>query len=376
MSRVIHRQAVELALKNKGWSQAQLAKEIGVSAQSVTNWVQGAGFPRPAKLLKLALVLQLQFEHLVQPEKDEPIVAFRKKAGTKTTEAHILKAKDMGALLVPLVDFLPKIASLRTTIASPEKALHDYERLQRDVAQVRNKLGLGQTAKIDYQALVAEFKNSGAVLIPVMWGTKLRHENALHILLPKQDATFVYLNLDTKLEDFKFWMAHELAHVYTPEIFGTDLGEDFADAFAGAFLFPIECAKHVYSEIKNQSNSFSKLQLLEKYAKEHAISVYTVYKQMVAYADSNGWPSLVTAEKTLHVMRNSKEPKLVSEALFSPLPPDPAKFIAASKNIFQTDFFSALQKMISQNRSGVGYVQQILDFSLRDSTAMHKELSR
>lgn len=37
-------------------------------------------------------------------------------------------------------------------------------------------------------------------------------------------------------------MTHELAHVYTPEIAGKDEGEDFADAFAGALLFPRELA--------------------------------------------------------------------------------------------------------------------------------------
>jgi Zn-dependent peptidase ImmA (M78 family) len=55
-------------------------------------------------------------------------------------------------------------------------------------------------------------------------GEKKRHENALHILLPAEKVTFIYLNLDTHLEDFKFWMAHELAHVYTPELAGKDEG--------------------------------------------------------------------------------------------------------------------------------------------------------
>jgi len=32
------------------------------------------------------------------------------------------------------------------------------------------------------------------------------------------------LNLDTHLEDFKFWMAHELAHVFTPALAGKDEG--------------------------------------------------------------------------------------------------------------------------------------------------------
>ncbi|MCZ3114980.1 hypothetical protein NYZ21_21315, partial [Acinetobacter baumannii] len=81
-----------------------------------------------------------------------------------------------------------------------------------------------------------------------LWGEKQLHANALHIALPAERVTFVFVNLDTKLEDFKFWMAHELAHVYTPYMAGKEEGEDFADAFAGALLFPQPCAIEAYGD--------------------------------------------------------------------------------------------------------------------------------
>lgn len=56
--------------------------------------------------------------------------------------------------------------------------------------------------------------------------------------LPESDTTWVYLNLDTNVHDLKFWMAHELGHCLSPSLTGTEVAEDFADAFAGALLFP------------------------------------------------------------------------------------------------------------------------------------------
>lgn len=55
----------------------------------------------------------------------------------------------------------------------------------------------------------------------------------LHIYLPDSMTTWIYLNLDTDAHDFKFWMAHELGHVFSPDLRG-EPAEDFADAFAGA----------------------------------------------------------------------------------------------------------------------------------------------
>ncbi|EKB2880460.1 helix-turn-helix transcriptional regulator, partial [Escherichia coli] len=37
-------------LKAKGWTQAQLARKLGVSAQSVQYWTTGKTFPRSDKL--------------------------------------------------------------------------------------------------------------------------------------------------------------------------------------------------------------------------------------------------------------------------------------------------------------------------------------
>ena len=372
MQKAIHKDGLLAALAQRGWTQRVLARKVGVTPQSVTNWLKGADFPRPDKLLKLATVLGLSFDQLVEQSTDVPIVAFRKKAGTKTTDEHVLNAQAIGFLLRPLVEFLPDVPSLRAGISTPSQ---EYSKLQGIVSEVRAKLGVGERAVLAYEQLIGEFKACGAVLVPVLWGKKQRYENALHILLLKEDTTFVYLNLDTRLEDFKFWMAHELAHVYTPELAGKDEGEDFADAFAGALLFPESCAELAYGELMAASTVGRQVAVLQAQANHHSISLYTVYLQIKHFAAAKAFPPIKVPATTIHAVRNVGVAPLVSEAIFDPMPPKPSKYIAACKNIFQSDFFTALEQMINDRGTGMSYVQQVLDIPLQDAAGIHQELS-
>ena len=211
MHKVIHTINVKSAIQALGWTQKELAAQLGVTGQAVTNWMKGTDFPRPDKLLKLATTLKLGFSDLVQlPQDEQPVVAFRKKAGAKTKDEHVLKALGMGALLKALVPYLSPLPQLRRQLSEPST---EYAALQDVVAQVRKSLGLGEGGVLHYELLLGEFADNGAVVVPVMWGTLQNHKNALHILLPQERVTFIFLNLDTYREDFKFWMAHELAHV-------------------------------------------------------------------------------------------------------------------------------------------------------------------
>jgi transcriptional regulator with XRE-family HTH domain len=373
MQRSLCSSTIKAALTQLGWSQKELAANVGVTSQAVTNWMKGTDFPRPDKLLKLATVLKLQFNDLVQAAPDQPVVAFRKRAGTKTTEQHRLKAMAMGSMLKPLVPYLPKLKALRTQIAAPSR---EYSLLQDAAAAVRQKLGIGLQAPMLYQHIISEFKANDAVIVPVMWGHKLRHENALHILLPAEQVTFIYLNLDTHIEDFKFWMAHELAHVYTPDLAGTDEGEDFADAFAGALLFPVDLARAAHTDARKKPTQQGELSVLSQYADKHEISLYTVFREVQKYVEASGISALRTTENGLHVARTSKRGDLVSETLFKPMPPEPAALIASAHAVFQSSFFEAMQRMLRDKGTGVGYLQQVLDISIVDAAAVHAELVR
>lgn len=373
MQKVIHSANIKTALQARGWTQKDLAAQLGVTGQAITNWMKGTDFPRPDKLLKLATTLKLGFADLVQmPQAEQPVVAFRKKGGAKTTDEHISKAMAMGALLKGLVPFLPTLPQLRRQVPNPSTA---YAALQAVVAQVRSTLGLASGAVLHYEALLSEFVDNGAVVVPVMWGTQKNHKNALHILLPQERATFILLNLDTHLEDFKFWMAHELAHVYTPELAGKEEGEDFADAFAGALLFPMELARTVYEQVSGH-NKTHESRVLQEFAAEHGISLFSVFEETNRFARAHGLSPLKHEAVEVHAMRNAQRGRLVSELLFAPLPPEPSVFIAAAERQFKSPFFQAMRRMATQQGTGPGYLQQVMDIPMQDAVALHKELAR
>ncbi|GAB3500159.1 helix-turn-helix transcriptional regulator [Curvibacter fontanus] len=373
MQKVIHSTNIKTALQARGWTQKDLAAQLGVTGQAITNWMKGTDFPRPDKLLKLATTLKLGFADLVQmPQAEQPVVAFRKKGGAKTTDEHISKAMAMGALLKALVPFLPTLPQLRRQVPNPST---EYKALQAVVAQVRSTLGLTQGAVLHYEALLGEFVDNGAVVVPVMWGTQKSHKNALHILLPQERATFILLNLDTYLEDFKFWMAHELAHVYTPELAGKEEGEDFADAFAGALLFPMELARTVYEQVSGR-NKTHESRVLQEFAAEHGISLFSVFEETNRFARAHGLSPLKHEAVEVHAMRNAQRGRLVSELLFAPLPPEPLVFIAAAEKQFKSPVFQAMRRMVTQQGTGPGYLQQVMDIPMQDAVALHKELAR
>lgn len=51
--------------KSEKVSQAQIAREIGVSASNITEWLKGRGSPNPEKLKRLALTLGVSVSELV-----------------------------------------------------------------------------------------------------------------------------------------------------------------------------------------------------------------------------------------------------------------------------------------------------------------------
>ncbi|HEY1395468.1 helix-turn-helix domain-containing protein [Roseateles sp.] len=375
MHKVAHSENIKAALAQKGWTQKQLAEALGVSAQAVTLWLKGEGLPRPDKLLKLATTLRLSLGQLVYADDpDRPVVAFRKRAATKTTQQHVDAAVTRGKLLRALVPSLPELRALRTELPNPSVG---YADLQRAVTQTRAKLGIGQDARLAYSVLISEFAANDAFIVPVLWGEKSRHENALHILLPATRVTFIYLNLDARIEDFKFWMAHELAHVYTPPLAGTDEGEDFADAFAGALLFPQALAEKAWREASSARRKLEIVAALRRHAAEHEISLFTVYCQVQAYAEAHALKPLVLNEAIdIHAVRSAIRGTTVAQDLFGTAPPDASAYLAAAQNVFRSEFFPSLQRMLKGQDIGAAYLQQILDLPLADATSLHAALMR
>lgn len=376
MDKMLHRDAIEGAMERTGLNASGLAANIGVSRQAVSNWLNGKDFPRPDKLLKLSLLLKLSFRELVvalEPE-PEPRVAFRRMAKRKTTDEHIDRARDMGRLLARLVEYLPFNRMVRAgEFINPR---NDYAYIQDAVDILRAELKLPTDKVLDFHDLIGRFRDLQAVLVPVLWGKKDRHENAVHILLPETASTWVFLNLDSNLIDFKFWMAHELAHTYTPSLTGTDDGEDFADAFAGAFLFPRRCAERAYADVVVHRQDAGRVAEIKRIAEAAVISVYTVYYEIDKYAQHTDRKPIRLPDGMLGgaATNVAKAFPTVSQLLFDDRAPKPGPYIRTVEQEFKTPFFEALSRYLKASGDSASFVQQVMDIPLVDAKALHAEL--
>lgn len=376
MEKTLHRDAVDGAMQQTGLSASDLATKIGVSRQAVSNWLNGRDFPRPDKLLKLSLLLKLSFKDLVAPSVSPmaPQVAFRRMARQKTTDDHLDRARSMGRLLTGLVDYLP----FNRLVKADEfiEPRNEYAYIQEAVTQLRTELKLPANKVIDFHDLIGRFRDLQAVLVPVLWGKKDRHENALHVFLPDTATNWVFLNLDSNLIDFKFWMAHELAHTYTPSLTGTDAGEDFADAFAGAFLFPQSCAEDAYAKVVAHRQEARRVNEIKRIASAAVISFYTVYSEINNFAHHSGHEPIHLPDGAIHgaTTNVAKEFPTVSHVLFDGQAPKPGQYIRTVEREFTTPFFEALSRYLKASGETASFVRQVMDISLADAKALHAEL--
>lgn len=374
MGKTLNIQLVREAMEKHGLNQANLSAQIDVSRAAVSKWFSGEDFPRPDKLLKLGALLGLAFRQLVveQPDPMEPVIAFRRKGGRKTTEGHVERAKHMGALLGALAPLLPF-----DTLAHPatlRNPVNEYAYLQRVARKTREDIGAAQDAPIQFRDLIGRFNSLHTVIVPVLWGHKEHHENALHIYLPESMTTWVYLNLDSNIHDFKFWMAHELGHVYSPDL-RNDEAEDFADSFAQALLFPEVCASKAYDKLKRSKNEGACINSMKDIAREYGISPTTVNLALQAYAQVHG-VKRVDVGPAIHAASTNfnKEFPSVSKTLFHQIPPSPKEYIETAHEVFQSPFFDALQQHMRQAAISTGFVETVLQLPLLDAKGVIEEL--
>ena len=375
MLKSINLEKLSAAMHKAGLSQAGLAKALGVSREIVSKWLNGKKFPRPDKLLRLAIAVDLGLGDLVEsaPDPAEPVIAFRKRGANKTTVAHIQHAKDMGRLLEPLVDYLPWDRLVQPpTLLNPTT---DYAYVQDVAGKLRHELGVGPEDELGFHHLVNKFNDLQAVIIPVLWGKKDKHENALHIHLPASMTTWVYLNLDVEIHDFKFWMAHELAHVHAPQLRGNE-AEDFADTLAGALIFPETVAGPAYKDISRSRTPQTRIGKIRRYAEKFSISMISVCYEINKYAKAYDLLEIKMDSALYGANTNLNKAYLtLSQTLFDDERPAAKDYIKTCEKEFETPFFNTLREFVREHGKSAGYVQSVLDTPLLDAKGIHAELA-
>lgn len=378
VQKALNRSVLQDALIKAGLNQSGVAEKLKVSREAVSKWVTGESFPQPDKLLRLGMLLGLAFEQLVTlpPAVAVPVVSFRKKSHRKTRDEHLDNARETGEWLKRLVRYLPRQELTHPpTLKDPTD---DYAYVQEVAAQVRREMGLEEKEVIEFTDLINKFNQLHAVLVPVLWGAREHHGNALNIHLPDSQTTWVFVNLDSNIVDFKFWMAHELGHSLAPEL-ANDAGEDFADSFAEALLFPQPYAARLSATLQSVSGVGARITRIRTDARKHVISPYTIGRAVERYEAAHGRPKTDFGQKSGFmgsVTNFVKGCKTVSQTLFHELPPEPAAYIAVARSAFGSPFFEALAGFCRQETGSEHFIHRVLGVSLADAKALSGELAK
>ncbi|MBN2563680.1 MAG: ImmA/IrrE family metallo-endopeptidase [Phycisphaerae bacterium] len=372
MERSLNLPVLKDALIKAGMNQSALAEELKVSREAVSKWFNGASFPTPDKLLRIGVLLGLAFEQLVVSSASAavPIVSFRRKAARKTRDVHLDNARETGELLKRLVKYLPtEELTQPPTLKNPE---NDYDYLQRVAADVRKEMGVEDKAIIQFEDLIAKFDRLHAILVPVLWGAKEYHSNALNIHLPDSRTTWVFLNLDSSGVDFKFWMAHELGHALAPTL-GGEAGEDFADGFAQALLFPEPHAVALYRELEGIRAVGVRINAVQTRAAKHVISPYTIRLALEGYERAKGLAHIdlgVVAGFMGATKNFARRYGTITRAVFGAESPSATDYIGKVRKVFGGSFFDALAGFCRVEQGAEHFIRQVLGVSLADAKAL------
>lgn len=367
---------IQEAMETLGLNQAKLASQLDVSRTIVSSWFKRDKFPRPDKLLKLGTALGLPFQEIVEKPLtvNEPIVAFRKKGMRKTKDVHIEQAKEMGQLLELLVPYIQNEQMFQPAVLKNPKL--DYTYIQKAASRIRQEIGRKNNDPIEFNQLIQKIIEFDVVLIPVFHGNKSNHENALHIYLPLSNTTWIYLNLDSNVHDFKFWMAHELGHVLAPALRGND-GEDFADSFAQALLFPAEQAQKAYDDLKRLRSTKSRINKIIQLSETLVISPVTVYAAVNSFAYETDRQEIdLSPDIYAATAAFNKSYLSVAENIMAEKPDTVENYFTITKDIFKSQFFDILRMYLSENEKSAGFVQSLLDTSILDAKEIHSALVR
>ncbi|MBZ0203270.1 MAG: helix-turn-helix domain-containing protein [Ignavibacteria bacterium] len=373
VNKVLNIQLISRRLMEIGSNQSRIAELLGVSREAVSKWFKAENLPSAGKLVKLAKMLDLSFEEIMNVEfLERPLVHYRKKANSKIQEADLNFALEMAQTLEKLVPYFPLNITTKPPVLQHPKS--DYKYLNEIVTTLKLEFGINKDI-LDFNDLVAIFHRYNSIIIPVLWKTNPRHANALRIFLSESMSTWIYINLNTKLYDFKFWMAHELGHVLAPDLNG-EAGEKFCDSFAGALLFPESQVQILHKQIIEEKDIRKQIHLIIEKGKEFTIAPLSVYYQLMEYVNyyELDFPNLKDLIFKFNSKFNTYFPT-VSTKLFKTDNPTAEEYINFVNKKFPFPFFVFLKAYLDTEHSMPTFVQHLLDISFMDAQNIYYALT-
>lgn len=269
---------IKTAAKAQRVSLAGLAKQIGVSRQTVNDWVKGQ-IPKGHHLLSLCQVLHQEPDYFFVDNAQDVIVtpAHRKRRNAK------LKPEMQGEAF----ELAREYELLFRQASRPELLLVIRERTRSDatahrIARQMRELARGETGKpIDYPGTFRLLEQLG---INVIFRDFPAAAKSYAFYTAIHGHRVVFVNHATNIIDLIFPLLHETVHAVRDEVAppGGDYDqaeEDFCDLVAGYIQFPAEYVSKVYNTIHGLSSG-AQVNKLKEFGRQFSHSLYGIVKQI------------------------------------------------------------------------------------------------
>lgn len=362
--------AIEGAMRKLGMSGSALAEACNVSKEATSNWLKGESIPRPSKLTKLAEVLGIPVDTLLEiPQPPTPVFAYRTKLNKPVTGSLRDAAEEQARHLEQLLPFVEERLNFDPPLLR-EPSL-DADRIRHAATWARVSLGLSNRDVISTEALERLFHIFGAIFVPVIWGlNKERHENALTVYLPESKTSWVVFNLGCRSDDYKYWLAHEYGHCLTMHALSEEDGELFAEKFAQQLVFPDEVAHECLEKVRSGLDG---LTALKEYAEKYGVSVITVLRAVdrlseQLYGIKTGLenPNFYGTWK-----RNRSNFPTMSSLIFGSDTPSQTDYVKRSEEAYKTPVFKAIRNFqkVEGGRNPV-FIASALNLGIGDALSL------
>jgi transcriptional regulator with XRE-family HTH domain len=365
----LNSEVLESRLAELGLSQSAISERIGCSREAVSQWMLGKSFPRPKALLELSSITGLPFGRLVIPEaKVSTNYAFRTNRNVKPNAELRERAEDMTAGLLLVRPYFVFDTSFALPILAEPR--NEYPYVQTVAKELRDAIGCPREAPAEERKIIGYFDRLRTIFVPVLWGSS--GPNAFHVGFDNNAVNFVYLNLQKRISDVKYWMIHELGHILTPSL-SDARAEEFAESLAGAFLFPEPAAAALYKRIVCAPTPAAIVLLVIEAASIYGISPITVWKEIGRYASfaSERIPELDMYGAAANY---DKTVKTLAEILFEEDQPSVEKYVTDTRSWFGSRFFDGLGRYLREKKKGPSIVQQVLGISMSDAKGVRDYL--
>ena len=265
----------------KGFSVTKVAHSIGVSRQTVNDWINGQ-IPKGHHLLQLCKLFDVSpdffFENTISQEITIPVHRNRMNAKItgKTHEAAMNLSKDFLNL------FKNQNNSFVVPVIRIKKS--NRENAEKIGNQLRHLASISADSPMDYESTFDLLGKLGIFIIFRSFPDSIK-SYAFYTCI--NDHRVVFVNSSTNIIDAIFPLLHEAVHAIRDENTIRDNGygqqeEDFCDLVAAFVQFPKTYVEFIYSMIKDMEIP-AQVNTLKKFARKNQHSIFGIVKTIKLY---------------------------------------------------------------------------------------------